>query len=80
MAVPFARRAFEAGATLSSTQDASVRDALDAAQQATLQVGETFRALRRVVNLLLEARRNLSPEDHELRDMVDKLLRDDAAR
>ena len=29
---------------------------------------------------LPEARRNLGPEDHELRDRIDRLLRDDAAR
>ena len=52
--------------------------ALVAAKQC-LEMGESFRALRRVVNLLLEARRNLSPEDHELRDQIDRLLRGDAA-
>jgi len=54
-------------------------DALDAAKQC-LEMGESFRALRRVVNLLLEARRNLGPEDHELRDRIDQLLRADTAR
>lgn len=58
---------------------ASQGDALDAAKHC-LEMGESFRALRRVVNLLLEARRNLGPEDHELRDRIDRLLRDDAAR
>ena len=57
---------------------ASKVGALVAAKQC-LEMGESFRALRRVVNLLLEARRNLSPEDHELRDQIDRLLRGDAA-
>lgn len=55
------------------------QDALDAAKHC-LEMGESFRALRRIVNLLLDARRNLGPEDHELRDRIDRLLRDDAAR
>lgn len=55
------------------------QDALHAAKHC-LEMGESFRALRRVVNLLLDARRNLGPEDHELRDRIDRLLRDDAAR
>ena len=44
-----------------------------------LEAGETIRVLKRVVNLLLESRRNLGPEDHELRDRIDQLFRPDAA-
>lgn len=65
--------------TASQPAPAAQGDALDAAKQC-LEMGESFRALRRVVNLLLEASRNLGPEDHELRDRIDRLLRDDAAR
>ena len=56
-------------------------NALDAetAIKNCLEAGETMRVLKRVVNLLLESRRNLGPEDHELRDRIDQLFRPDAA-
>lgn len=56
-------------------------DALDAQAAITncLEAGETMRALKRVVNLLLESRKNLGPEDHELRERIDQLLRPRAA-
>ena len=70
---------FESATTEPKPAPAVQGDALYAAKHC-LEMGESFRALRRVVNLLLEARRNLGPEDHELRDRIDRLLRDDAAR
>lgn len=56
-------------------------NALDAetAIKNCLEAGETMRVLKRVVNLLLESRRNLGPEDHELRYRIDQLFRPDAA-
>lgn len=56
-------------------------NALDAetAIKNCLETGETMRVLKRVVNLLLESRRNLGPEDHELRDRIDQLFLHDAA-
>lgn len=56
-------------------------NALDAetAIKNCLEAGETIRVLKRVMNLLLESRSNLGPEDHELRDRIDQLFSPDAA-
>lgn len=63
------------------TSPAPAPNALDAetAIKNCLEAGETMRVLKRVVNLPLESRRNLGPEDHELRDRIDQLFRPDAA-
>lgn len=71
--IPQARIAASLVAELRSTLSEAKRDQKVAVEQC-LEAGKTFRALRRVVTLLLEARHTLSPEDHELRDRIDQLL------
>ena len=71
--IPQARIAASLVAELRSTLSEAKSDQKVAVEQC-LETGKTFRALRRVVTLLLEARHTLSPEDHELRDRIDQLL------
>ena len=71
--IPQARMAASLVAELRSTLSEAKSDQKVAVEQC-LEAGKTFRALRRVVTLLLEARHTLSPEDHELRDRIDQLL------
>lgn len=66
------------GVATIATPSAPALDA-ETAIKNCLEAGETMRVLKHVVNLLLESRRNLGPEDHELRDRITKLFRHDAA-
>lgn len=71
--IPQARIAASLVAELRSALSEAKSDQKVTVEQC-LEAGKTFRALRRVVTLLLEARHTLSPEDHELRDRIDQLL------